>query len=57
MTIFLSRNSVSATREFLQPTNKKLIKLSLLVVTNTKNNEIIHLIYKHASLIPCYFTH
>ena len=47
MTIFLSRKSVSVTREFLQPTNETLIKLSLLMVTNAKDNEIIDLIYKH----------
>ena len=57
MTFFLSRKCVSVTREFLQPTNEMLIKLSLLIVTNAKDNEIIDLMYKHASLIPCCFTH
>ena len=48
---------MSVTREFLQPTNEMLIKLSLLIVMNAKDNEIIDLMYKHASLIPCCFTH
>ena len=47
---------MSVTREFLQPT-KETIKPSLLIVTNAKDNEIIDLIYDHALLIPCCFTH
>ena len=43
-------------REFLQPTKEMPIKPSLLIATNAKDNEIIDLIYDHASLIPCCFT-
>ena len=57
MTIFLSRKGVSVTREFLQPINETFSKLSLLIVTNAKDNEMIDLIYKHASLIPCFALH
>ena len=32
-------------------------KPSLLILANKKDNEIIDLIYDHASLIPCCFTH
>ena len=46
---------MSVTREFLQPLKRRLIKPSLLIVTNGKDNEIIDLIYDHASLIPCCF--
>ena len=48
---------MSVKREFLQPTEETPIKPSLLIVTNAKDNEIIDLIYDHASLIPCCFTH
>ena len=49
MTIFPSGKGVSVTREFLQPTKETPIKPSLLIVTNAKDNEIIDLIYHHAS--------
>ena len=32
---------MSVTREFLQPTEDTPVKLSLLIVTNAKDNEII----------------
>ena len=48
---------MSVTREVFQPTKEMLIKTSLLILTNAKDNEIIDLIYSNASLIPCYFTH
>ena len=49
---------MSATREVFQPTKETLIlKPSLLIVTNAKDNEVIELIYDHASLIPCCSTH
>ena len=58
MPIFPSGKGVSVTREFLQQTEGTPIKPSLLIVTNTKDNEIINLIYDHAlSLIPCCFAH
>ena len=57
MTIFSSGKGVSVAREFLQLTKEALIKPSLLIVTNAKDNEIVDLIYHHASLIPCCFTH
>ena len=57
MTIFPSGKGVNVTKEFLQPTKETPIKPSLLIVTNAKDNEIIDLIYNHASLIPCCFTH
>ena len=57
MTIFPSGKGVSVTREVFQPTNGTPIKPSLLILTNAKDSEIIDLIYDHASLIPCYFTH
>ena len=46
---------MSVTREVFQPTKGTPIKLSLLILTNAKDNEIIDLIYDHASLIPCFF--
>ena len=52
MRIFPSAKGVTVTREFLQPTKEMP---SLLIVTNAKDNEIIDLIYNHASLIPCSF--
>ena len=57
MTIFPSGKGVSVTREVFQSTKVAPIKPSLLILTNAKDNEIIHLIYDHASLIPCCFTH
>ena len=48
---------MSVTREFLQPTEETSIKPSLLTVMNAKENEIIYVIYDHASLSTCYFTH
>ena len=57
MTIFRSGNGMSVTSEFLQPTKETSIKPFLSLVTNAKDNEIIDLIYYHASLIPCCFTH
>ena len=48
--------SVSVTRKVFQPTKETPIKPSLLILTNAKDNEIIDLIYDHASLIPCCFT-
>ena len=57
MTIFPSGKGVSVTREVFQPTKEKPIKPSLLILTNAKVSEIIDLIYDHASLIPCCFTH
>ena len=44
-------------REVFQPTKEMPIKPSLLILTNAKDNEIMDLIYDHASLIPCCFTH
>ena len=57
MTIFPSGKGVSVTRGFLQLTEETPIEPSLLIVTNAKDNEIVDLIYDHASLIPCCFTH
>ena len=57
MTTVPSGKGESVTREFLQPPKETPIKSSLLIVTNAKDNEIIDLIYNHASLIPCCFTH
>ena len=57
MTIFPTGKGVSVIREFLQPTKETPIKLSLLIVTNARDNEIIDLVYDHASLTPCCFTH
>ena len=54
MTIFPSRKGASVTREVFQLTKETPIKPSL---TNAKDNMIIELIYDHASLIPCCFTH
>ena len=48
---------MSVTREVFQPTKETPIRPSLLTLTNAKDNEITDLIYDHASLIPCYFTH
>ena len=53
MTIFPSGKGVSVTREVFQSTKETPIKPSLLILTNAKDNEIIDLIYDHASLIPC----
>ena len=49
--------SVSVTREVFQSTKETPMKPSLLILTNAKDNEKIYLIYDHASLIPCCFTH
>ena len=57
MTLFPSGKGVSVTREVFRPTKEKPIKPSLLILTNAKVSEIIDLIYDHASLIPCCFTH
>ena len=51
MTIFPSGKDVTATIEAFQPTKKTTIKPSVLIFTNAKDNEIIDLIYDHASLI------
>ena len=56
MTIFPSGKDVSVTREVFQPTKETPIKLSLLMLTNVKDNGVIDLIYDHASLIPFCFT-
>ena len=48
---------MSVTRESLQPTEETPIKPSLLIVMNAKENEIIYVIYDHASLSTCCFTH
>ena len=56
MTIFPSGKGVSVTREVFQPTKETSIKPALLILTNAKDNEIIDLIYDHASLIPCCFS-
>ena len=48
---------MSVTREFLQPTEETPIKPCLLVVMNAKENEIIYVIYGHASLGSRCFTH
>ena len=45
------------TRVVFQPTKETPIKPSLLILTNAKDNEIIDLIYDHALLTPCCFTH
>ena len=57
MTIFFSGKGVSVTREVFQPTKETPIKPSLSILTNAKDNEIIDLIYDHASLILFCFTH
>ena len=57
MTIFPSGKGVSVTREIFQPTKETPITHSLLILTNAKDNEIIDLMYDHASLIPCCFIH
>ena len=57
MTIFLSGKGVSVTREVFKSTKETPINSSLLILTNAKDNEIIDLIYDHALLIPCCFTH
>ena len=57
MTVFPSEKGASITREVLQPTKETPNKTSLLMLTNAKDNKIIDLIYDHASLIPCCFTH
>ena len=54
MTIFPSGKGVSVKREAFQPTKEKPIKPSLLILKNAKDNQIIDLIYDHAS---CCFTH
>ena len=48
---------MSVTREFLQHTEETPIMLSLLIVMNAKENEIIYVIYDHASLSTYCFTH
>ena len=57
MTILPSGKGVSVTKEVSKPTKETPIKPSLLILTNGKDSEIIDLIYDHASLIPCCFTH
>ena len=57
MTIFSSGKGVSVTRKVFQTIEGPPIKPSLLILTNAKANEIIDLIYDHALLIPCCFTH
>ena len=57
MTIFSNGKGASVTRDVFQPTIETPIKPSLLILTNAKDNEIIDLIYDHASLILCCFTH
>ena len=57
MTVFPSGKGVSVTTEFLHPTKEMPTKPSLVIVTNAKDNEIIDLIYDHASLIPYCFIH
>ena len=57
MTIFSSGKGLIVTREVFQPTKETPINPSLSIFTNVKDNEIIDLIYNHASLIPCCFTH
>ena len=56
MTIFPCAKGVSVTSEVFQPTKETPVKTSLLILTNAKDNEIVDLIYDHASLIPCCFT-
>ena len=51
MTIFPSGKDVTATIEVFQPTKETTIKPSVLIFTNAEDNEIIDLIYDHASLI------
>ena len=53
MTIVPSGKGVSVIREVFQSTKETPIQPSLLILTNPKDNEIIDLIYDHASLIPC----
>ena len=48
---------MSVTRDVFQPTKDTPFKPSLLILMNAKDDEIIDLIYDHASLIPCCFTH
>ena len=48
---------MNVTREFLQPTEETNIKPCFLIVMNAKENEIIYVIYDHASLGTCCFTH
>ena len=50
MKIFPSGKGVNVTKEFLQPTEETPVKPSLLIATNTEDNEIIYLIYDDASL-------
>ena len=51
MKIFPSGKGVSVTREVFQSTKGTPIKPSDLMLTNAKDNEIIDLIYDHASSI------
>ena len=48
---------MSVTRDFLQPTEETPIKPSLLIVMNATENEIIYVVYDHASLSTGCFTH
>ena len=43
---------MSVTREAFHPTKEMPIKSSLFILMNAKDNEIMNLIYDHASLIP-----
>ena len=56
MTIFPSGKCVSVTSEVFQPPKEKPIKSSLLILTNAKDNQVVDLIYDHASSIFCCFT-
>ena len=40
---------MSVAREFLQPTEETPIKPSRIIVMNAKENEIIYVMYDHAS--------
>ena len=44
---------MSVTREVFQLTKETPIKSSILILTNSKDNEIIDLIYDNASSVPC----
>ena len=48
---------MSVTKEVFQPTKETPVKPSFLILKNANDNEIFDLIYDHALLIPCCFTH
>ena len=52
MRIFSSGKGASVTKEVFQPTKQTPIKPPIFILSNAKDNEIIDLIYYHASLIP-----